>query len=178
MRKDVNRFSAENNRLGVAIQGMNVELADLKQTEQRLEELTKEQDITVQSLVGLVEESKQVTEQMKEVVRLDIISDLMDVVLKGEKDESGTFSDKEIRRLVVYMRGLPAVKVNEELLEKAIRKDRSMVSLINMVLDIYREGDQEGDRIFTIDDEDGELQTRFVSTIRNEDQAKLSQVSC
>lgn len=84
MRKDVNRFSAENNRLGVAIQGMNVELADLKQTEQRLEELTKEQDITVQSLVGLVEESKQVTEQMKEVVRLDIISDLMDVVQGGE----------------------------------------------------------------------------------------------
>lgn len=164
MRKDVNRFSAENNRLGVAIQGMIVELVDLKQTEQRLQELTKEQDITVQSLVGLVEESKQFTEQMKEVVRLDLISELMDVVLKGEKDESGTFSDKEIRRLVVYMRGLPAVKVNEELLEKAIRKDRSMVSLINMVLDIYREGDQEGDRIFVIDDEDVELQTRFIST--------------
>jgi uncharacterized radical SAM superfamily protein len=164
MRKDVNRFSAENNRLGVAIQGMLVELVDLKQTEQRLQELTKEQDITVQSLVGLVEESKQFTEQMKEVVRLDLISELMDVVLKGEKDESGTFSDKEIRRLVVYMRGLPAVKVNEELLEKAIRKDRSMVSLINMVLDIYREGDQEGDRIFVIDDEDVELQTRFIST--------------
>lgn len=100
------------------------------------------------------------------------------MLFKGEKDESGTFSDKEIRRLVVYMRGLPAVKVDEELLEKAIRKDRSMVSLINMVLDIYREGDQEGDRIFMIDDEDVELQTRFVSTIRNEDQAKLSQVSC
>jgi archaellum component FlaC len=69
MRKDANRFSAENNRLEVAIQGMNVELEVLKQKEQRLQELTKEQDtITVQSLVGSVEESKQVTEQMKEVV--------------------------------------------------------------------------------------------------------------
>jgi hypothetical protein len=158
LREDVNRFSAQNIILSTSVDELKVQVFCLSETEQRLKDLTNQQDLNVKSLVGLVGESKQITEQMKKVVRLDIIAELIDVVLKGEKDESGDFSDKEIKRLIVYTRGLPAVKVNEEMLENAIRRDRSIFSLMNLVLDIYRSGHQEGDQIFMIDEIDPELQ--------------------
>ncbi len=48
--------------------------------------------------------------------------------------------------------------MNEEMLENAIRRDRSIFALMNLVLDIYRRGNQEGDQIFMIDETDPELQ--------------------
>jgi hypothetical protein len=158
LREDVNRFSVQNVILSTSVDELKVQVFCLSETEQRLKDLTKQQDLNVKSLVGLVGESKQITEQMKKVIRLDVIAELIDVVLKGEKDESGDFSNKEIKRLVVYTRGLPAVKVNEEMLENAIRRDRSIFALMNLVLDIYRRGNQEGDQIFMIDETDPELQ--------------------
>jgi hypothetical protein len=158
LREDVNRFSLQNIRLSTSVDELKVQVFCLSETEQRLKDLTKQQDLNVKSLVGLVGESKQITEEMKKVIRLDIIAELIAVVLKGEKDESGDFSDKEIKRLVVYARRLPSVKVNEEKLENAIRRDRSIFALINLVLDIYRGGSQEGDQIFVIDETDPELQ--------------------
>ena len=59
-----------------------------------------------------------------------------------------------------YMKGLPAVQVNEELLQAQLDKDNSVLALMRLITDIGEEGHQEGDKIFVIDTDDEELQAR------------------
>jgi hypothetical protein len=143
---------------------LDVQVTTLRGTEQQLKDITHDQELNVKALVELIEENQEIIDEKKQTIRQEIIASLMDTVLKGERDQSGEFSDAEIQRLIIYMRGLPAVTINELLLRKAIKKNRSMLSIINLVRDISREGVQEGDNIFIIKEEDEELQARFIET--------------
>ena len=162
MRKDVNRFSHENNRLAASVDELKGEVSNLQEKEQALAKIAETSQSTTQSLVELVRENNITLEEMKYVVRDDLVADLMDTVFKGERDQSGEFSDVEIQRLIRYMRGLPAVTINEELLRETIQKDRSILSLLTLVRDIGIDGMQQGDHIFMINDDNPELQTRFI----------------
>lgn len=162
MRKDINRFAVENTKLHASVEELKSELSGLKETEQQLEVIARAQDSNLKSLVKLVQENKITLQEMKQVVREDIIADIMGTGLKGERDGSGDFSDVEIKRLLLYMRGLPAVTVNEENLMLAVQKDRSILALFALIHDISTPGIQEGDNIFIINDENRELQTRFM----------------
>lgn len=161
MRRDVNRFSVENVQLAASVDELSTKVVLLKHSEQRLEEIAAEHNSNTQALLQIVQTNKVTLEEMKQVLREDIVAALMNVVFKGERDESGDFSDVEIQRLLQYMRGLPAVKINEEMLTQAIQRDRSILSLLNLVRDIGIAGVQEGDSIFIIDEESKELQTIF-----------------
>jgi hypothetical protein len=161
MRRDVNRFSVENIRLGASVNELTTRVAHLKDLEHTLEEIATGFNSNTQSLLTLVRENGLTLEEMKQVLRDDIVADLMNVVFMGERDQSGEFSDVEIQRLLQYMRGLPAVKINEKLLTQAIERDRTILSLLTLVRDIGVAGLQEGDNIFIIDDENTELQSRY-----------------
>lgn len=162
LRKVVNRFCLENIRLGISVDELALEVDKLALSEQKLKDIAERQNCNSQSLVELVRENRLTLDEMKEVLRDDIVADLMDAVFRGEKDLSGAFSDAEIRRLLHYMRGLPAVSINEDLLLEALKRDRSIVSLMQLVRDIGIDGVQEGDKIFTINEQDRELQSRFI----------------
>jgi hypothetical protein len=164
MRKDVNAFFMENIRLGVSVNELTLEVQRLASMEQKLTELARREDTSSQSLVALIRDNRDTLHEMKQVVRNDIVTELMSAVFKGERDQSGQFSEVEIKRFLQYMRGLPAVTINEDLLMRAIHKDRSITSLLALVRDIGVVGVQEGDRIFIINEEDRDLQTRFIET--------------
>lgn len=161
MRMDVNRFTVENIRLGSSMDKLTTKVALLRHSEQRLEEIARENNSNSQSLLRLVQTNSVTLEAMRQVLREDIVAALMNVAFQGERDESGEFSDVEIQRLLQYMRGLPAVKINEEMLTQAIQRDRSISALLNLVRDISVPGEQEGDSIFIINEENRELQSIF-----------------
>jgi D-mannonate dehydratase len=161
MRKDVNRFSEENIKLESNVNELTTEVTHLKKFERALEEIATEYNSNTQYLCQLVRENRVTLDEMKQVLRDDIVADLANVVFKGERDENSEFSDKEIQRLLVYMRSLPAVTINEELLKQAIQRDRSIFALLALVRDIGLAGVQAGDSIFMIDGDSTELQARF-----------------
>lgn len=161
MRKDVNRFSQENVKLEANVDELAKEVTHLKTFERALAEIATEYNSNAQHLCQLVRENRVTLDEMKQVLRDDIVADLANVVFKGERDENSEFSDMEIQRLIIYMRSLPAVTINEELLKQAIQRDRSIFALLALVRDIGLDGEQAGDSIFMIDDDSTELQTRF-----------------
>jgi hypothetical protein len=165
LRQEVNYFAAQNCALEKSNEDLKLKVFCLQETEQRLKDITKDQDLNVKSLVNLVGENQIILDEKKELVMKDIITDLVATVIKCERDESGDFSDKEVQRLICYMRGLPAVRVNEELLKKAIEKDRSILALISLVRDISRAGEQEGDHIFVIDMGEEKLQDKVMEKV-------------
>jgi hypothetical protein len=163
LREDVNVFSGENKKLGSSIDELGVKAFCLKETEQRLKEVTKDQEVNVKSLVGIVDENQEILDKKRKIILQDIVSDLMDTVMKGESGEDNEFSKKEINKMMTYMRGLPAVIVNEVLLRSAIEKSNSVLTVMKLINDIGSPGDQEGDQIFKIDTDDEELQNRVLN---------------
>lgn len=133
----------------------------MKESEQRFEELASKQNGNVQDLVKLVAENQVIIDEKKQLVRDDIVHSLIDAAFSSESGEDGTFSDREINRLVNRMRGLPAVTVNEELLREVVNKDKSVISLVELIRDLDVEGEQLGDHIFVIDDNNPKLVKRM-----------------
>lgn len=82
----------------------------------------------------------------------------MDIVLLEDRDESWEFSDKEINRLILRMKNLPAIKVNEDKLRAQVEKQRSFYSVIALLQDINDETIAEEDRIFAVVEEEYETQ--------------------
>jgi hypothetical protein len=83
---------------------------------------------------------------------------MMDIVLLEDRDESWEFSDKEINRLILRMKNLPAIKVNEDKLRAQVEKQRSFYSVIALLQDINDETIAEEDRIFAVVEEEYETQ--------------------
>ena len=165
VRTDVNRFAVENIRLGSNVNELSLEAQRLASMEQTLKDIATREESNSQTLVELVRDNRVTLNEMRHVVRSDIVTELMAAVFKGERDQSGEFSDVEIQRFLQYMHGLPAVAINEDLLVRAIQKDRSITSLLALIADIGVVGVQDGDTIFTINEEDRELQTRFIEIV-------------
>lgn len=80
----------------------------------------------------------------------------MDIVLLEDRDESWDFSDKEINRLIMRLKNLPAIKVNEEKLRAQVEKERSFYSVIGLLQDINDETIAEEDHIFVVNEEEYE----------------------
>jgi hypothetical protein len=151
----VNELVADNVELSTKVEELKIRVFCLSEAEERLKEITKDQSLNVRNLVTLVQESKRITEEKNKILRQDIVADVMEVVLKCDKDESGDFDNKEVRRLLQYMRGLPRITVNERKLKLALKKDRSLIAMFDLVNDISREDIPDKHRIFIIDDEPG-----------------------
>ena len=81
---------------------------------------------------------------------------MMDIVLLEDRDESWDFSDKEINRLIMRLKNLPAIKVNEEKLRAQVEKERSFYSVIGLLQDINDETIAEEDHIFVVNEEEYE----------------------
>ena len=165
MRQDVNKFADENGRLGKNVDELKVKVFCFKETEQRLKDVTDDQNLNVNALVKLVHESQRIIDEKKKVILRGIEVDLMNTLLKADRDDSGKYSHSEIKRLVIYLKGLPAVEVNEGLLTEALKNENCMVSIMNLVRDISKAGDQEGDHIFVIDTENEELHRRVLEKV-------------
>ena len=146
--------------MGTNIDELNVQNFYLKETEQRLRDVTGDQEVNVKALVSIVDENEEILKAKRKIILQDIISDLMEAVMKGDRSDDNILDKREMNRLMNYMKGLPAVQVNEELLQAQLDKDNSVLALMRLITDIGEEGHQEGDKIFVIDTDNEELQAR------------------
>ncbi|CAJ1961633.1 unnamed protein product [Cylindrotheca closterium] len=157
LRKDVNVFAGENVKLTKANDALNLQVFMLKENEQRFQALAAEQNSNVQDLVKLVNENQKVIDEKKKCIRDDIIESLISTAFEGERSQDGEFSDREVKRLVTRLKNMPAVKINEEILSQVLDTDRSVLALIAIIRDLDVAGEQIGDTIFLIDENDPAL---------------------
>ena len=163
LREDVNHFARQNIQLKHSVDDLEGNVTRLKGVEQQLRDITHDQELNITKLKGLVAKHKTINDGMKQCIKRGIVSQLIATALQTEKDESGDYDDREIKRLITYMRNLPAVTINEEKLQAALdQTNRSLPALINIIYDIRRGGQQLGDDIFMIDETNKELQQTMI----------------
>lgn len=152
LRTMINEMALENTRLTALVEELSVRVFCLKEAEQRLKDITKDQNLNVKNIVNLIHEHDRIQKEKRRMIREDIVASVMREVLRADADESGAFDDKEIKRLLRYVKGLPNITVNERRLARAVRQDRALHSVLELVHDIGRSDLPAKKRIFLIND--------------------------
>ena len=148
LRGIVNELYASNQELSKQVDELTLQVFCLREAEERLKDITKDQNVSLKSLVGLIEENKRITQEKQKLMREDTIAALMDVIFKADSDESGDIGKKEYLRMLQYMRGLPQIQVNEKRLKKFVKQNRTVHSLLEIANDIARDDIPDRQRIF------------------------------
>jgi hypothetical protein len=153
LRELANELTHENYRLSKQNDALQIKVFCFKEAEQRLKSIINDPNLNVKNLMNLVAENRRILNEQRKLLRQDIVADVMRVVIRADRDESGHLDDDEIKRLVRYMKGLPSFTVNEQRLRKAIKKQgRSLNAVLELVNDIGREDIPAKKRIFFITD--------------------------
>jgi hypothetical protein len=152
LRKKVNEFAVINTGLTMNINQLHSEASRLKETDEKLQKIAEKQGATVDKLKSVVKENQTIINEKMELIKADTMQAMMTVVLESDFDQSHDFSDREINRLVLRMKNLPAIKVNEDLLRHKMNKHRSVLSVIDLLQDIEDDDIPEGDHIFLINE--------------------------
>ena len=73
-------------------------------------------------LSGLVKTNKRTLQEMQANLRADVLMSMMDVVLQADRSEDGIFSEREISGLILRLKMLPTIDMNEALFKAEIAK--------------------------------------------------------
>lgn len=148
----MNEFAAVNNVLTAHVDQLEDEADSLKETEGKLDSLAIEQGTNSANLVNIVQTNNVIIKKQKELIKADTMASIMSTVLRSDRDESRTFDDREINRLVLFMKGLPAIIVNESILRQKLSADRSLFAVMELLREIEREDIPEAERVLLINE--------------------------
>ena len=124
----------------------------MEEAEEELSEMAEKNKTDIKKILKLVKLNEIILQEKRQLVKADIMHSLVSTVLMSENDESGTFDDHEITRLVRFLNGLPAIKFNEELLIKKVTENRSLSSVLSLLMDIECDDIPADQRIFMINE--------------------------
>jgi hypothetical protein len=148
----VNEFAAANNVLTAHVDQLGNEVGSLKETEEKLDSLAVEQGTNSANLVTIVKANDAIIKKQKELIKADTMASIMSTVLRSDKDESWTFDDREINRLILFMKGLPAIVVNESILRQKLNANRSLFAVMELLREIEREDIPEAERVLVVNE--------------------------
>eukprot|EP00934_Nitzschia_sp_Nitz4_P000265 Nitzschia sp. Nitz4//scaffold73_size107353//103417//104296//NITZ4_004334-RA/size107353-snap-gene-0.114-mRNA-1//-1//CDS//3329557518//265//frame0 len=150
LRHDVNKFAGLNVKLGENNSRLESELAPLKDAEMKLTSIAEESGSNVAILRDAVRENQKTLDKMQDLIKKDILLSMMEAVLESERNEDSQFSDRELKRLVLRLKGLPSITMNEERFLAKAQQHRSMSDIFNIMNTIADTTIPEEERIFSI----------------------------
>jgi hypothetical protein len=156
LRHKVNDFAEENEKLTGTVTKLEGDLIPLKATEKKLDALAKEQGVTVEKLSGLIKTNKKILTQMKANLEADVLASMMDVVLQADHSEDGKFTDREIQGLILRLKMLPTIEMNEELfkakLESIQEEKRQISAILKLMQQVMQKDVPKEERVFKLSD--------------------------
>jgi hypothetical protein len=129
---------------------MEQELIPLKETEAKLETIAAKSGSNASKLRDLVKDNQTTLDQMNAALKEDVIQDMMEVVLQAEQDENGKFSDQELKRLLLRLKGLPSIEIDGERFMKRAQQHRSMSDVFGVLKTIYDDDVPQEEQIISI----------------------------
>lgn len=150
LRASVNDFSEENTKLTSNNDRLEAEMAPLKESEEKLSQIAEENGSNVKKLTGLVKDNQVTLDEMHKLQKQDVVQSLMDILLQVDRNEDGTLSSQEIKRLRTRVKNLPSIEVDEGLLERKLEGHRQVSAFLNIINQINDDTVPVDERIFKI----------------------------
>jgi hypothetical protein len=126
------------------------ELIPLKATEKKLAAIAENNGSNVNKLRDLVKENQKVQNEMKEDLKFGIVQDMMNCVLDADRSEDGHFDDREIRMLLMRLKGLPQIDIDDAKFTEMVKMTRSVTAVLDMIRSITDDSIPEEERVFRI----------------------------
>jgi len=154
IRKEVNRLQEENSKIHENVDDLTDTVTRVAAVEQELSALAAEQGQSVEEFCGLLQEHEQINKEIRRHIQIQVLQQLMDEVMKADRDGDDSLSDKEIQKLKWYMKSMKSVIFHEDRFDAIIMQNRSMKSLMQVVRNLLDDDVPEHERVFELNIDD------------------------
>lgn len=147
----VDRLGQENNRLHNTVVDLSATVDRLEDVEQALDAITQQQGMSIEALEEQVKDNRDILRRMQSGLKANILQNLLQVVIRSDKDGSMTVDEHEIDELMVKLEEIDGVTVNEEPFKKVVLESGgSLQSIMNLIKSLMNDTEFDGDEIFFI----------------------------
>ena len=150
----MNDLAEENDKLSSNVTRLEGELVPLKETETKLKTIADKNGVTVEKFMGLLKTNQQTLKKMRENLESDVMVSMIDTVLEADRSEDGIFSEREIQGLVLRLKMIRNVEMNEELFKAEVatmQTEKQQYSAILKLMEQIHEDDiPEHKRVFKL----------------------------
>jgi len=147
LRDEVNLMTEENNELNRNVNDLQDEVSRVEDIEAQLTELAQIGNVHVNNLVSLVKENDITLKKQIRCVKASAAENILTSILRTDRDSDLQITDREVDILIMRLKHLEGVKVDENQLRESLKKNGGSISNL---MKFFRE----------IDDESNELKER------------------
>jgi hypothetical protein len=154
LRHQVNDFADENNKLTGNVNRLESELIPLKETEAKLGALAVKSGLTVEKLKELIKSNQATINQMKETLVEDVLASMVNIILQAEASGDGKFSESELQKLVLRLKMLPTIQMDEERFKERLvglaDSKHQFAAILKLMEQIQYDDVSEEERVFIL----------------------------
>mmetsp|Transcript_14846 Transcript_14846/g.21789 ORF Transcript_14846/g.21789 Transcript_14846/m.21789 type:complete len:255 (+) Transcript_14846:117-881(+) len=134
---EVDTLNNENDRLNSKVEDLCVTVGKLEDVENALDEITKTQGQSVESLIETVDENKRILARMERNVRAAVLQNMVSVLIASDSDGDFMIGEDEMEGLLRRLRRVNGCRVNEiKFKEIVAEKDGSLDAILDIVRDV------------------------------------------
>jgi hypothetical protein len=126
----------------------------LKETEAKLEAIAVKSGSTVEKLKELIKSNQITLDHMKVTLGDDVLASMVNIVLDAEASGDGKFSEKEIQKLILRLKMLPTIQMNEERFKEHLAgmtdSKRQLACTMRLMEQIQHDDVPEEERVFSL----------------------------
>jgi uncharacterized protein YhaN len=149
--EQVDRLGQENNRLHDTVVDLSATVDRLEDVEQALDAITQQQGMSIEALEEQVRDNRDILSRMRSGLKSNILQNLLQVVIRSDKDGSMTVGEHEIDELMVKLEEIDGVTVNEEPFKKLVlESEGSLESIMSVIKSLMNDTEFDGDEIFFV----------------------------
>uniref|UniRef100_A0A6U3TQ87 Uncharacterized protein n=1 Tax=Skeletonema marinoi TaxID=267567 RepID=A0A6U3TQ87_9STRA len=151
--EQVDRLGKENQRLHETVVELSDTVDRLEDVEQALDVITQTQGQSIAAFEDQVKDNKEILAKMQSNLKANVLQNLLQVVIRSDKDENMTIEEHEIGDLINRIKRINGVEVHEDKLRERITKSGgSLQCVMDIIRNLMSDECPECDQIFTIKD--------------------------
>lgn len=156
-KEEVDRLHKENARLNAVVGELSNTIGKLEDVEQALDVITQMQGQSVEAFAEQVKDNQNILDQMQMTLKANVLQNLLQVVIRSDKDGNMQIEEDEIDDLSARMNKINGVTVRRTLFKERILSDSDgsgcLEGVMNIIKNLMNENDGE-DAIFIIEEEE------------------------
>jgi hypothetical protein len=140
LRRRFHYMRQERERLHRTLDRIDEAVADLQHIPQELHKLSKNKN--VDRLIQVVQEQKEVQEQMRKKINQQVMQQIMGVVVRGDRDGNWTLRLTEVEALIVRLGLVESIEFNEQRFRQLLTEDPTVTAVMRIIRSLLERDDE------------------------------------
>mmetsp|Transcript_17216 Transcript_17216/g.26095 ORF Transcript_17216/g.26095 Transcript_17216/m.26095 type:complete len:251 (-) Transcript_17216:1679-2431(-) len=139
LRGEVKRFSEENDDLERQTDALSDKAERVKKTEAHLSDIASAQGSSVNNLVNLVAENGKIQAEMEDMIKSQMVEQIMNILVQADRDQDFYVDDNEIDIIILRVRSIRGIEnLDETKVRKLLKSNRGMEGLFKLIRDMEK----------------------------------------